>query len=262
MMTTKPTLLAALLFLGAGTAQAQGSEFSWRGTLAAGRTVEIRGVIGDIDVVAATGNTVEVTAVKRARRSDIEEVKVEVVESNAGVTVCAVYPTPRRARNENHCGSGDDYEMSTNDNDVEVHFTVKVPRGVLLNARTVNGDVHAEGLTADAEVGTVNGSIRVVTGGVVDASTVNGSIDATIGRADWTGTLEFHTVNGKITLTAPASLSTDVDAQSVNGAVDSDFPITVRGRMERRHLRGTIGNGGRSLELETVNGGIELRKAP
>lgn len=260
-MSIKPTLLfAALLFTGAGTAQAQGNDFSWRGTLASGKTLEVRGVLGDIDVVAATGNTIEVTAVKRSRRSNEAEVKVEVIESNEGVTICAVYPTPRRARNDNHCGAGDDYQMNTNDNDVEVHFTVKVPRGVRLDAHTVNGDVHAEGLTADAEIGTVNGSIRVVTGGVVEASTVNGSIDATIGRADWTGTLEFHTVNGKIILTAPAGLSAEVDAQTVNGGVDSDFPITVRGRMERRHLRGTIGTGGRTLELQTVNGGIELRK--
>ncbi len=262
-MTMKPTICAAVLLMCvATTARAQGNDFSWRGTLAAGKTIEVRGVLGDIDVVAATGTTVEVTAVKRARRSNEEDVKVEVVESTSGITICAMYPTPRRAREENHCGLGEDYQMSTNDNDVEVHFTVKVPRGVRLDAHTVNGDVHAEGLTADAEIGTVNGSIRVVTGGVVEASTVNGSIDATIGRADWTGTLEFRTVNGKITLTAPASLSTDVDAQSVNGGVDSDFPITVRGRMERRHLRGTIGSGGRSLELETVNGEIEIRKAP
>ena len=243
-MTTKPTILATVLLMcAATTAQAQGSGFSWRGTLAAGKTIEVRVVLGDIDVVAATGTTVEVTAVKRARRSNEEDVKVEIVESTSGITICAMYPTPRRAREENHCGVGEDYQMSTNDNDVEVHFTVKVPRGVRLNAHTVNGDVHAEGLTADAEIGTVNGLI-----------------DATIGRADWTGTLEFRTVNGKITLTAPASLSAEVDAQSVNGGVDSDFPITVRGRMERRHLRGTIGSGGRSLELETVNGEIEIRK--
>lgn len=243
-MTMKPTICAAVLLMCvATTARGQGKDFSWRGTLAAGKTIEVRGVLGDIDVVAATGTTVEVTAVKRARRSNEEDVKVEIVESTSGITICAMYPTPRRAREENHCGAGDDYEMSTNDNDVEVHFTVKVPRGVRLNAHTVNGDVHAEGLTADAEIGTVNGLI-----------------DATIGRADWTGTLEFRTVNGKITLTAPASLSAEVDAQSVNGGVDSDFPITVRGRMERRHLRGTIGSGGRSLELETVNGEIEIRK--
>lgn len=260
-MITKPTFLATTLFvLAAGVAQAQTPDFTWRGTLAAGKTIEIRGVSGDIEAVAATGNTIEVTAVKRARRSDPGSVRVEVVESIDGVTICAVYPTPRRSREDNHCGSGDDYSTNTNENDVSVHFTVKVPRGIKLEAHTVNGDVDAEGLTADAEVSSVNGSIAITTSGVVEATTVNGRIEATIGRADWTGTLAFHTVNGKILLTAPAGLSTELDAQSVNGGVTSDFPITVRGRLDRRHLRGTIGAGGRNLELETVNGEIEIRK--
>ncbi|HET7041031.1 MAG TPA: DUF4097 family beta strand repeat-containing protein, partial [Gemmatimonadales bacterium] len=106
----------------------------------------------------------------------------------------------------------------------------------------------------------VNGGIDVTTSGIVEAETVNGDIDARIGRADWTGALKFETVNGSVSLTAPADLSTDLRASTVNGAVDSDFPVTVRGRMERRSIRGTIGAGGRSLELTTVNGGISLKR--
>lgn len=260
-MSLKTTLYVALFTTAVtGSAVAQAPDFSWRGTLAAGKILEIHGVNGRIDAEPATGTTVEVTAVKRARRSDPAEVKIEVVEWNGGVTICAVYPTPRRARQDNHCGAGDDYQMSTNDNDVEVRFTVKVPRGVRLEASTVNGSIRATDLTGDAALHTVNGGIDVSTSGTVEAQTVNGDIDARIGRADWTGTLEFKTVNGSVTLTAPGTLSTDVDAQTVNGAVDSDFPITVQGRLQRRHLRGTIGSGGRSLELETVNGAITIRK--
>jgi hypothetical protein len=259
MQTRTLAALLALLALPA-TAAAQAPDFKWTGTVAAGKTIEIRGVNGGISAEAATGNTVEVTAVKRAEDDDPEEVKIEVVETSAGVTVCAVYPTPRRARQENRCGPGDAYEMSVNDNDVSVRFLVKVPRGVLLDANTVNGDIRATGLTADAELHTVNGGIDVTTSGIVQAETVNGRITARIGRADWTGTLAFKTVNGGISLTAPGSLSAEVDASAVNGGIDSDFPITVNGRIDRQHLRGRIGQGGRNLELDTVNGGIEIKK--
>jgi DUF4097 and DUF4098 domain-containing protein YvlB len=47
----------------------------------------------------------------------------------------------------------------------------------------------------------------------------------------------------------------------VNGEITSDFPITVQGRVSPRELKGTIGKGGRKLELETVNGDITLKKA-
>ena len=43
-MNTKPAFLATALFLlAAGVAQAQTPDFTWRGTLAAGKTIEIRG---------------------------------------------------------------------------------------------------------------------------------------------------------------------------------------------------------------------------
>lgn len=245
----------------AAPAAAQSPDFTYHKDLAPGQTVEIRGVNGRIDAEPATGNTLEVTAVKREHNhGDASDVQIQTVEWNGGVTICAVYPTPRRANRDNKCGEGDDYQMNTNNNDVEVRFHVKVPRGVKLDAGTVNGDIRAAALTGDADLHTVNGGIDVTAAGIVEAETVNGSIDAKIGRADWTGELKFTTVNGSLTLTAPEGLSTEVEASTVNGSVDSDFPITMRGRMERRHLRGTIGSGGRSLELTTVNGGIELRK--
>jgi len=256
--------LAAVLILSAALpalAAAQSPDFRWTGTVAAGKRIEVHGVNGSISAEPASGNSVEITATKRAKDDDPAEVKIEVVEGAEGVVVCAVYPTPRRSHRENQCGWGDDYQMNVNDNDVVVNFTVKVPRGVRLDANSVNGNIEATGLTADAEMHTVNGSIDVTTSGVVEAETVNGRINATIGRADWTGTLEFKTVNGGITITAPATLSADLDASSVNGGIDSDFPITVNGRMDRRTLRGRIGTGGRELELETVNGGIKLKKS-
>ncbi len=107
----------------------------------------------------------------------------------------------------------------------------------------------------------MNGSIRVSTSGSAEASTVNGSITASMGRAQWTDALEFHTVNGGITLNLPANVSTEVRASTVNGDIETDFPLMVTGRLGPRRVTGTIGSGGRRLALETVNGSIRLRKS-
>jgi DUF4097 and DUF4098 domain-containing protein YvlB len=56
-------------------------------------------------------------------------------------------------------------------------------------------------------------------------------------------------------------MSAEVKAQTLNGDISSDFPITVMGRKSRRELNGTIGSGGRELSLKTVNGSIRLRRA-
>ena len=106
----------------------------------------------------------------------------------------------------------------------------------------------------------MNGSIRIESAGVARGETVNGSIDAVLGRADWQGELTLKTVNGAIRVDLPAGLNAELRAQTVNGDISTDFPLTVQGRFSKRRIQGTIGSGGRQLELETVNGGIELRQ--
>src|SRR5215208_4550939 len=56
--------------------QRQGTEFRLREPLAAGRTLEIRGVNGGVSAEPASGAEFEVVAVKRSRRSDPDEVRV------------------------------------------------------------------------------------------------------------------------------------------------------------------------------------------
>ena len=252
-----PAVAALALVPRAAAAQ---NEFHWKGKVAPGKAIEIKGVNGDVRAVAsAGGGDVEVTAVKHARKSDPDDVKIEVVPHEDGVTICAVYPSD--GRRENTCETGDGGHMNVRDNDVTVDFTVSVPAGVRFVGKTVNGEVAAADLAGDVEANTVNGSIRISTAGYAEAQTVNGEIVASLGRATWSDALEFRTVNGGITLDLPAGLSTEVRAKTVNGDIQTDFPLMVTGRLGPRSLHGTIGSGGRRLALETVNGSIRLRKS-
>jgi DUF4097 and DUF4098 domain-containing protein YvlB len=256
--TFRPIAAAALLLIVAAGSTAAQDTWSWNRAMAAGQTLEIKGINGAVKAQAATGNEVRVTAVKRARRSNTSEVTLQVVEHSGGVTICAVYPTPRNANRANECRPGAGGNMSVQNNDVSVEFTVHVPRGVNFHGRSVNGEVEAVNLTGDVEATTVNGALRIITAGRARGQTVNGSIDVTMGRADWD--MSFETVNGAITLRLPENVNATVRAQTVNGGIETDFPLTVQGRFGRRSIEGTIGNGGRLLELSTVNGAITLRR--
>lgn len=259
MFTQRASLVLMFTVVAALPAMAQ-DTWSWHKAVPAGRTVEIKGVNGDVSAVAASGNEVEVVARKTARRSDPDDVRIEVVEHDGGVTICAMYPTPRGQR-ENECLPGARGRSNTRDNDVTVAFEVRVPRGVRFTGKTVNGSVRATGLGADVKANTVNGSIRVSTSGLAEAKTVNGSINVRMGRADWNDSLQFQTVNGAITIELAGDVNADVSATTVNGSLSSDWPMTMRGRWSPRHMDGKIGSGGRELALETVNGDIELRRA-
>jgi len=252
---TTAVLAAAALALSFPAAAA---DFDWKGAIARGGVLEIKGVNGSIDATAASGSEAEVTALKRARRSNPDEVEIKVVEHSGGVTICAVYPSS--GARTNTCEPGEGGHMQTRDNDTNVEFTVKVPAGVRFVGRSVNGGIEATGLPGDAEAYTVNGSVRLEAAGVARGETVNGGIRASLGRADWTGELKLNTVNGGIRLELPEGTNVDVNAATVNGSISTDFPLTVTGKLNRRRLSGQIGNGGRELELNTVNGSIDIKK--
>ena len=238
-----------------------GQDFEWKGRVTAGLAIEVKGISGNVYAVAATGNEVEVTAeIREGRRGYAEEIEFDVIEHDGGVTICAVYPTPGRQSRPNECAPGTGGRMNTRDNDTEVRFTVRVPAGVNFVGRTVNGEVDVQSVGGYVEAHTVNGDVEISTSGYAQATTVNGSIYASLGRADWTGSLEFETVNGSITVELPEGVGAEVTGRTVNGSIETDFPLTVRGRFSPRRFTGTIGDGGRRIWMETVNGSLRLHK--
>ena len=234
-------------------------DFEWKGKIEQGKTIEVKGVLGDVRAERTSGNEVEVTARKHGRRGDESDVRIEVIEHSGGVTICAVYPSKSDDR-PNECRSGRGGHMSTHKNDVNVDFRVRVPAGVKFVGKTVNGDVEALDMRGDVFASTVNGSVDVSTNGLAEASTVNGSITVSMGRADWEGELKFSTVNGSVRLELPDELDCVLQVATVNGHISSDYAVTVKGRFSPRHLKGTIGKGGRTLNIKTVNGSVELRR--
>jgi len=239
--------------------QKNATPFTWRGAVLQGNAIEIKGVNGDVTAGPASGNEVEVTAERKSRRNDPEDVKIEVVQHGDGVTICAVYPSTDAGR-PNECKPGSEGRMNVQNNDVTVKFTVRVPAGVRFIGHTVNGDVEADSLGGPVSLKTVNGSVTFGTTSYGEASTVNGSIRGSLGSGVWNDGLTFHTVNGSITLDLPSDTSAAVRARTVNGDISTDFPVTVSGRVSPRRLDGTIGAGGRTLDLETVNGSVRLRR--
>ncbi|HEV8305461.1 MAG TPA: DUF4097 family beta strand repeat-containing protein [Gemmatimonadales bacterium] len=234
-----------------------GDQWEWRGAVKPAQQVWIRNTNGPVEVLPGTGDMLEVIGEKSWRNSDPGGVHMMAVPSARGVTICAVW-----AAHETRCGDGGDYHMEgVRKNDLAVRFTVKLPRGVRVDASTVNGLVAIQNASASVVANTVNGPVRIHTSaGPVEAGSVNGSVEATLG-AVMSGDVQLATVNGAVTVVLPAKLNAVLDAATINGRVDTDFPLQVTGKVSPRHVRGTIGAGGPALKLNTVNGSIAIRLA-
>lgn len=143
-----------------------------------------------------------------------------------------------------------------------VSLTITVPAGSeLASVETVNGNVVVENVRGRMKIETVNGRVSAKgVRGQASFETVNGSIDAEFQSLDAAAKVAAETVNGAISLRLPADSGAALDASVVNGHVECDFPIQLKGGVSRRHIKGTIGSGGGAIDASTVNGSIKILK--
>ncbi len=258
MRTSRPcltVLLVAAILLPVTSWAVADSEFHWKGRVAPEKLVTIKTVGGSIEVSGIDGEEVEVTATKSGLHAD--RLNIQVIPSEEGLLICETYRYDDDSSDT--CGQAGSHTHSRG-SAPHASYTVRIPKNLRLDASSVNGGVSATGLGRYASLSSVNGAVEVTTMMWAKASSVNGSIRASFGKAGW-DTLKLSTVNGSIHVTLPSDTSSEVHFSSVNGHLDSDFPLTIQGRMGRHSMEGKIGNGGRELELSTVNGSVELRKA-
>ena len=227
--------------------------FRWSGKLAAGQTLHLRNLNGAVRVQAAAGDAVEIVANEQKRDGDTGQITVQQVSARDGLVFCVIYPgKPGRCDADGSYEGGGDHDQH-----ISADLVVKLPKGVAVDASTVNGEMSVRGATAPVRASTVNGQVEVeTTSGPVKARTVNGEVRVRAGSGD----VKAKTVNGDIVLSLPATLDADVRADVVHGSIDNDYGLTAGGKWGPQSLRGTLGKGSVKLSCETVNGSISLKK--
>jgi hypothetical protein len=265
MALRSPAALAALVLvlapavLGAQDRQSE-RAFTLNERVPAGQWLRVRNVIGEVRVRAATGDRVEIVGTKTWRRGDPAVVRIEHRKSPDGsILVCAFWTENATCDEDGYRSRGEG--RSHRNNDVAVDFEIRLPRGVHIGAWSVNGEVSVEGATGEVEAGSVNGGVDATSsGGPVQASSVNGTVHARMGRVGGTEDLNFSSVNGNVIAEFGEDIDAQVELSTVNGRFQTDWPVTISGRVDPRRLRATIGKGGRRIRMSTVNGNVELRK--
>jgi DUF4097 and DUF4098 domain-containing protein YvlB len=111
------------------------------------------------------------------------------------------------------------------------------------------------------EFGTTNGGVRLTNvAGDVRGRTTNGGVDIDLDGPAWRGEgLDVQTSNGGVRLAIPDGYSAQLEAGTVNGGLNSDFPLTVKGRINR-DIEATLGAGGAPIRVRTSNGGVRITR--
>jgi hypothetical protein len=143
-----------------------------------------------------------------------------------------------------------------------VSYRLWVPRKASLGLRSVNGGISVREVAGALEFETTNGGISLDdVAGHVQGRTTNGGLDIRLAGGGWTGEgLDVTTTNGGVTLAVPVDYDARVETGTTNGHLDVDFPVTLQGRIDRKHLTFDVGKGGPLVRAMTTNGGVEVRK--
>ena len=140
-------------------------------------------------------------------------------------------------------------------------YVVWVPRRFDLSLEASNGALGVDGVNGRLELRTMNGSVALTdVGGDVRARTQNGSLNVSLSGRSWTGSgLDAETQNGSVRLAIPENYAAQLETGTVNGSIQTDFPITVQGRISRR-LTLPLNGGGPSVRAITTNGTVRISR--
>jgi DUF4097 and DUF4098 domain-containing protein YvlB len=128
--------------------------------------------------------------------------------------------------------------------------------------KAVSGDITVTKIKGSVEADTVSGDIElrdVSEAPSVDLKTVSGNV-VYFGSVQAGGRYQLNAFSGDVRMTIPADSAFDFEANTFNGSIDTDFAITVSGKISPKEIRGTVGKGGATITLKSFSGNVDLKK--
>lgn len=291
------TLFAAML-LAAGTAlpapAAAQRDNEYASRIDTTVSFDRRGIVvlvigsGEIDVIAWDRPQIRVRA--RSERSIIRmdvtqtRLSLDMVRERGGdtrleVTVPVGVRVSARTRSGDISVSGTKGSVEARSQGGDITVT-DVAETIDLNS--YNGDIVARGLNGSVDAGSLSGEITLTdVKGDVDANTVSGDVDlrnvtarfvrakstsgdiSYDGAVDATGRYDLGTHSGSVYVTIPQATGALFTIATYSGAIESDFPITLRpgehGIGSSKRFTFEIGKGDARIGAESFSGDITIR---
>ncbi len=207
-------------------------------------------------------------------RLQVGHIKDKAVRRNVSISYEIVVPADTEVKS--HTGSGSQtitgvagpVEAGTGSGKVTL-----TDIGGAVNASSGSGAIRANDIAGAFEAHTGSGSVRLtqVAPGDVNVTTGSGSsklrgvVGALRVRAG-SGSVEIDgqqkgawsvdTGSGSVRIRLPEDAAFRLDAQTGSGGISVDHPLTVQGKISKKHIKGDVRGGGDPLTIETGSGGI------
>ena len=215
-------------------------------------------VNGEISITSWSGENISLNATKRSKygEDDLDKAEIVVTENGNEITIEIKHTQPIRSR--------------AVDLDIKIPYNVTVKSATSTNGpieisntmgnivlTNTNEPIDVEDVDGYVKATTTNGDIYILrTTGVDDLVSTNGDISAEI--FDIQKDVDIQTTNGGIDLYIKPTLNSSIQISTTNGGitVGGDF-ISVT-ESSSNSFKGTIGTGGYTINVVTLNGGIKI----
>ena len=143
---------------------------------------------------------------------------------------------------------------------VSVSYEIYAPKQSNIDVETFNGGVSLEDLEGDIEFEALNGGVSLTNlSGDVRGHTTNGGLKINLAGDEWDGDgLDVSTTNGGVVVSMDEDYSATLEVGTVNGSLELDFPVTVRGKLDN-NIKVTLGDGGQRIRAKTTNGSVRVK---
>ena len=212
-----------------------------------GGTLRLKNFSGRVTITGTDRSDVVVDAVRRAPRSRLDRIRLDIHTSGSGVVV--------DANQRDHTW----WDFTSGNNIVETDFDIKVPRRTRLDLEVFSSPVSVTGVDGPHRVhGFSSALVLDDVSGSVRAHTFSGSV--TIREKSWTAdqTIDVDTFSGSVELHLPDTARGTVTFNSFSGHFNSEMPLTLHSS-SRRSVRADLGGGGGgTLRFKTFSGSVKI----
>ena len=214
-----------------------------------GGTLRVKSFSGRVTITATDGSDVVIDAVRRAPRSRLDRVTLDVHSEGARTVVVDANHRERSW-----------YEFSGN-NVVETDLDIKVPRRADLDVSVFSAPVIVNGVEGSHKLHSFSARMTLNdVAGSIRAHSFSGPVQISEKVFEGSQTIDVQTFSGGIDVRVPESARAAISFHSFSGHLDSDIPLKIR-TGNRRSLVAELGDGGGGeLRFKTFSGSVRINR--
>lgn len=166
----------------------------------------------------------------------------------------------------------DEVIVSTTSGDIRIEKA-----DTFVSCASTSGEITVSGGAGDRRISSTSGDIWVKeASGRISVSTTSGEInvsgsegcgsigstsgDVFFSLAELSGDISINTSSGEVTMELPKAVSLEFEAGTSSGEIDTFFDEALSFSKKGNHAAGTVGSGGRKLEITTTSGDVRIRE--